>query len=82
MPPPAAAAYRRRPPETPIAMSDHGRRRPPRLVAEVLETGRLPDSFAGALSARFRVTGLDGTPLSTELRKGGGLHAVLGRLTA
>ena len=63
-------------------MSDPGRRRPPRSVAEVLETGRLPDTFVGALSSRFRVTGLDGAPLSTDLRKGGGLHAFLGRLTA
>ena len=63
-------------------MSDPGRRRPPRLVAEVLETGRLPDNFVGALLARFRVTSLDGTPLSADLRKGGGLHAFLGRLTA
>ena len=63
-------------------MSDPGRRRLPRSVAEVLETGRLPDNFVGALSARFRVTSLDGTPLSTDLRKGGGLHAFLGRLTA
>ena len=78
----AAAADRRRPRETPVAMSDPGCRRPPRLVAEVLETGRLPDSFVGALSARFRVTSLNGTPLSTDLRKGGGLHAFLGRLTA
>ena len=28
------------------------------------------------------MTSLDGTPLSTDLRKGGGLHAFLGRLTA
>ena len=84
MPPPAAAAapYRCQPRKTPVAMSDPGRRRPPRLVAEVLETGRLPYTFVGALSSRFRVTGLDGAPLSTDLRKGGGLHAFLGRLTA
>ena len=55
VPPPAAAAAadRRRPRETLVAISDPGRRRPPRSVAEVLETGRLPDSFVGALSARF-----------------------------
>ena len=86
VPPPAAAAaaaaYRRRPRETPVAMSDPGRRWPPRSVAEVLETGRLPNSFFGDLSARFRMTGLDGAPLSTDLRKGGGLHVFLGRLTA
>ena len=28
------------------------------------------------------MTSLDGTPLLTDLRKGGGLHAFLGRLTA
>ena len=28
------------------------------------------------------MTSLDGTPFSTDLRKGGGLHAFLGRLTA
>ena len=49
----AAAAYRRRPRETPVTMSDPGRRWPSRLVAEVLETGRLPDNFVGALLARF-----------------------------
>ena len=63
-------------------MSDPGRHRPPRLVAEVLETGQIPDSFVGALSARFRVTSPNGTPLSTDLWKGGGLHALLVRLTA
>ena len=65
-----------------VRSADPGRRQPPRSVAEVLETGRLPDSFVGALSSRFRVTGLDGTPLSTDLQKGGGLHTFLGRLTA
>ena len=68
----AAAAYRSRPLETLVAMSDPGRRRPPRFVAKVLVTSRLPDNFVGALSARFRVTSLDGTPLLTDLRKGGG----------
>ena len=63
-------------------MAGLGRRRPPRSVAEVFGTGRLPDSFVGDLSARFRLTGLDGTPLSIKLRKGGGVHAFLGRLTA
>ena len=28
------------------------------------------------------MTSLDGTPLSTDLRKGGGIHAFFGRLTA
>ena len=51
-------------------------------MAEVLETGLLPDHFFGALSAWFRLSGPDGTPLSADLRKGGGVHAFLGRLTA
>ena len=48
-----AAARRCRQCRTPGAMDDPGRRCPPRLVAEVLGTGRLPDGFFGALSARF-----------------------------
>ena len=35
-------------------MDDPGRRQPPRLVAEVLGTGRIPDAFIGALLARFQ----------------------------
>ena len=58
------------------------RRRQPQSVAEVLDTCRLPDHFIGALSARFGLTDPDGTPLSTDLRKGGGVHAFLGRLTS
>ena len=63
-------------------MVNPGRRRPPRSVAEVFGTDQLPNAFFGALSDRFRLTGPDGTPLLTEGRKGGGLHAFLGRLTA
>ena len=62
-------------------MSNPRRRRPPRLVAEVLSTGRLPNTFAGVMLSRFGLTYHDGTPLSTDLRKGGGIHAFLGRLT-
>ena len=85
MPPPAAAAayaycHRRR--GTPDAMADPGRRRPSQSVAEVLGTGRIPHAFAGALSAWFRLTGPDGTPLSTDSQKGGGINAFLGRLAA
>ena len=57
---PGAAAYNRcrlrpRPPPA----QDYGchggprRRRPPRLVAEVLGTGQLPNNFVGALLDRF-----------------------------
>ena len=55
VPPPAAAAaaYHCEPCKTLVSMSDPGRRRPPRSVAEVLNTGQLPDSFVRALSARF-----------------------------
>ena len=35
-------------------MDDHGRYWPPRLVAKVLGTGRLPDAFVGDGSARFQ----------------------------
>ena len=85
--PPAAAAvaayaYRRRQCGTPDAMSDPGCHRPPWSVAEVLGTGRPPNGFVGALSARFRLTGPDGNPLSTDLQKGGEIHAFLCRLTA
>ena len=67
---------------TPDAMADPGRRRPSQSVAEVLGTGRIPHAFAGALSAWFRLTGPDGTPLSTDGQKGGGINAFLVRLTA
>ena len=63
-------------------MANPGRRRPPQLVAEVLRTVRLPNHFSGALSSRFRLTGPGRTPLSADLRKGGGVHAFLGRLMA
>ena len=86
VPPPtvaaAAYAYRLRQSRMPNAMADPGRRWPPRSEAEVLGTIRLPDSFVWALLARFQLTGPDGTPLSTDLRKGGGVHTFLGRLTA
>ena len=84
VPPPVAATaydYCRRQHRTPDAMSNPRRRRPPRLVAEVLSTGRLPNTFAGVMLSRFGLTYHDGTPLSTDLRKGGGIHAFLGRLT-
>ena len=51
-------------------------------MAEILGNGRIPDSFAATLSAWFQLTGLNVTPLSTELQKGGGIHAFLVRLTA
>ena len=53
-----------------------------RLVAKVLGTGRLLENFVRALSARFQLTGLNGTPLSIDPRKGGGVHAFLVRLAA
>ena len=49
---------------------------------EVLGTARLPIDFVRVLSAQFILTGCDGTHLSTDLRKVGGLHAFLFRLTA
>ena len=88
VPPPAATsadyayAYRRRQRGTPDAMANPERRVPPWSVAEVLGTGQLHNSFVRALLARFRLNGLNGTPLSTDLRKGGGVHAFLGRLIA
>ena len=87
VPPPAAAAaaaaaYRCLLRETPVAMLDPGRRWLPRSVAEVLKTSQLPDHFVGALLPWFRLSGPDWTLLSTDHRKGGGLHAFLGRLTA
>ena len=53
-------------------MADLGRCRPPQSVAEVLGSCLLPVDFVRALSARFRLTGPDGTPLSTDIWKGGG----------
>ena len=58
---------------TPESMADPGRHRPPWLVPEVLGTVRLPDGFLGALSDRFQLTSPNGTPLSADLRKGGGI---------
>ena len=46
-------AYFRRLRETLNTMADPGRRRPPWLVGEVLETVRPPDNVVGALFARF-----------------------------
>ena len=63
-------------------MADPERRRPPQLVAEVVRTGGFPVNFIGALSSWFRLIAPNGTPLSTVLRKGGGVYAFLGRLTA
>ena len=54
VPPPTTAAaytYRCRLRMTPDAMANPDCRQPPQLVAEVLETGRLPDNFVGALLA-------------------------------
>ena len=83
--PPAAAsayAYFRRQLRMSDTMADPGIRRPPRLVAEVLGTGRLPINFFGDFSTQFCLTVSDGTHLLTNLLKGGELHAFLGRLTA
>ena len=63
-------------------MGDLGPPRPPRSVAEVLGTGQPPDDFFVVLSAWFRVTDADGASLPTDIRKGGGFHAFLERLTA
>ena len=84
MPPPvtAAYAYRRRKLRTPDAMPEPGLRQPPRSLAEVLGTGRLPVDFIKALSARFCLTVPNETPLLTNLRKGGGVHTFLVCLTA
>ena len=60
-------------------MANPGRRRLPWLVDEVLRTGRLPDSFVGALLSQFQLTGPDRTSLLTDLLKGGGVHAFRGR---
>ena len=63
-------------------MNNPGRRWPHRSVAEVLKTGRLPNNFVGALSARFELTSPDGKTLSTDLQKKGGLHAFLRHVAA
>ena len=70
------------PPAALDAMDNPGRRRPPWLVAEVLGTSQLPDSFVRDLSARCRLTGPNGEPLSTNLLKARGIHAFLELLTA
>ena len=41
-----------------------------------------PRKFCRVLSARFRVADIDGAAQTTKLRKGGGIHAFLGRLTS
>ena len=78
------------PPPTPIAGSE-GRWTPcltPGAAVRLcrwLRSSGLGDSptvFFGALSARFRLTGPDGNTLSTKIRKGGVIHAFLGRLMA
>ena len=51
-------------------------------MVKVLGTSRIPDILVEALSGRFQLTSLDGTPLLTDLWKGGGVHAFLGRLMA
>ena len=78
----SAYVYQRRQHGKRDAMANPGHRRPPWLVAEVLGTVRLPNDFVGEISALLRLTGSDGNPLSTKLRKGGGLHAFLGCLTS
>ena len=62
-------------------MGDHAPTPPPWSVTEVIRTVRLPVYIFGDLSDRFQVTNAEGETLSTELRKGGGIHAFLGRLT-
>ena len=61
----AACRCRRRCRGTPDAMDNPGRCRPPRSVAEVLGTGRLPLAW-------LRLTVPNGTPLLTDGLKGGG----------
>ena len=78
----AAYAYRRQSRETLNAISDPWRGLWPWSVTKVLKTSRLPNNFVGALSAQFRLTVPDGTPLSTNLWKRGGVLLLLGRLTA
>ena len=77
-----ATCHHRRPPPPAAAMGDPTSTPPPRSVAEILGTGRLPDDFARALSARFRAINSEGGALGTELRKGGEIHALLGHITA
>ena len=85
--PPAAAVdsvdrYRRRPLLSPDVMGKYRPTQPPRLVARVLGTGQLPNNLVGVLLEWFQVTDADGASLPIELRKGGWIHAFLGRLTA
>ena len=75
-------AYRCQLREMPNAIFNLELRRPPRSMVEVLKTGRLPKHFVGYLLARFCLTGPVGIPLLTDLQKGGGVHAFLGRLIA
>ena len=84
MTPPSAAAvnYCRQLLPPPDVIGDLAPPRPPRSVAKVLRTGRLPYDFFRALSAWFRVTDADRGSLPTKLRKGGGIHNFLGCLTA
>ena len=67
--------YLRRQRGTPDDMTSPRRRRPLRSVAKELVTGRIPGNIFEALSARLRLTSPDGNLLSTNLRKGGGIHA-------
>ena len=62
------------------AMGSLSPSRPPRLVGEVIGTGRLHGKLVGALSDRFRVTLEDKGPLSSELRAGQFLHPFLRQL--
>ena len=55
---------------------------PPRLVGEVLGTGRIPDDLVGALLARFRITWQEGGLISEELSPRRGIHAFLGHLAS
>ena len=78
------------PTPTPTASGRSGRQEPWPTQSAVDHLGRWlrssgpadsPDDFVGALSALLRLSGPDGAPLPTDLQKGGGLHAFLGRLT-
>ena len=74
--------YRHRPLPPPDTMTNPRRPWPPRSVAEVLRTGRIPNNSIGDLLARFRLTGPDDAPLPTDLWKGRDLRGFLGRLTS
>ena len=56
--------------------------RPLWLVANFFGTSRLPDNFVRFLPAWYRVTDVDGVTLTMDQKKGGGIHAFLGHLTA